>query len=164
MALNNDDRDSFTYAGRPRVKKPHHKVRTGCVTCRTRRVKCDEQKPYCSQCLKSSRRCLYRPLRIWFFEPASSITDSRVANLDAGPNHKTGTSQHGAGGKDDDEELPPHTCFDLPKMLRQIGGLRKELCRMSPIDYQAHIPGAFDYCKSATHLPADSTKADVVNF
>ncbi|KAM5358235.1 hypothetical protein ACJZ2D_015471 [Fusarium nematophilum] len=32
---------------------------TGCLTCRKRRVKCDESKPRCTQCSKSDRECLY---------------------------------------------------------------------------------------------------------
>ncbi|KAL4865640.1 hypothetical protein BDV12DRAFT_146865 [Aspergillus spectabilis] len=31
--------------------------RTGCLTCRTRKLKCDEQKPVCSQCQKGGREC-----------------------------------------------------------------------------------------------------------
>ncbi|KAK2871887.1 hypothetical protein FQN49_002724 [Arthroderma sp. PD_2] len=31
--------------------------RTGCLTCRTRKLKCDEQKPQCSQCQKAGREC-----------------------------------------------------------------------------------------------------------
>ncbi|PGH09327.1 hypothetical protein GX51_00769 [Blastomyces parvus] len=31
--------------------------RTGCLTCRSRKVKCDEQRPQCSQCRKSRREC-----------------------------------------------------------------------------------------------------------
>ncbi|PYH88701.1 Zn(II)2Cys6 transcription factor [Aspergillus ellipticus CBS 707.79] len=31
--------------------------RTGCLTCRTRKLKCDEQKPECSQCRKGAREC-----------------------------------------------------------------------------------------------------------
>jgi hypothetical protein len=33
------------------------KVRTGCVTCKTRRVKCDEEKPTCLRCAKAGRLC-----------------------------------------------------------------------------------------------------------
>ncbi|KAM0438536.1 hypothetical protein ACHAPT_001285 [Fusarium lateritium] len=32
---------------------------TGCLTCRRRRVKCDERKPRCVQCSKSDRDCRY---------------------------------------------------------------------------------------------------------
>ncbi|KAL5383924.1 hypothetical protein DPSP01_005724 [Paraphaeosphaeria sporulosa] len=32
--------------------------RTGCLTCRQRKLKCDEKKPICSQCCKASRECV----------------------------------------------------------------------------------------------------------
>ncbi|OHW89648.1 C6 zinc finger domain-containing protein [Colletotrichum incanum] len=49
---------SFALDNKPqltRASKP--KVRTGCVTCRRRRVKCDEGKPACSACLKYQGQC-----------------------------------------------------------------------------------------------------------
>ncbi|KAK1966599.1 hypothetical protein LY78DRAFT_42745 [Colletotrichum sublineola] len=33
------------------------KVRTGCVTCKKRHVKCDEAKPHCGNCLQTRRHC-----------------------------------------------------------------------------------------------------------
>ncbi|KAE9373088.1 hypothetical protein N431DRAFT_438461 [Stipitochalara longipes BDJ] len=33
------------------------KVRTGCITCKRRRIKCDEAKPHCSNCLKNRGHC-----------------------------------------------------------------------------------------------------------
>ncbi|KAI1458882.1 hypothetical protein F4805DRAFT_456276 [Annulohypoxylon moriforme] len=44
---------------RPPVKRRvnHAKVRTGCVTCKNRRVKCDERKPLCGRCEKSGFLC-----------------------------------------------------------------------------------------------------------
>ncbi|KAK3685325.1 hypothetical protein B0T22DRAFT_214730 [Podospora appendiculata] len=33
------------------------RTRTGCVTCRIRRVKCDETKPNCTRCVQSKRTC-----------------------------------------------------------------------------------------------------------
>ncbi|KAL4868592.1 hypothetical protein BDV12DRAFT_96220 [Aspergillus spectabilis] len=35
------------------------RVTTGCRTCRSCRVKCDEQKPICRNCAKRNRRCVY---------------------------------------------------------------------------------------------------------
>ncbi|KAF2132349.1 hypothetical protein P153DRAFT_421311 [Dothidotthia symphoricarpi CBS 119687] len=32
--------------------------RTGCLTCRQRKLKCDEKKPVCGQCTKASRECI----------------------------------------------------------------------------------------------------------
>lgn len=39
-------------------EKPIKKrTKTGCQTCRARRVKCDEGKPECNNCIKSRRQC-----------------------------------------------------------------------------------------------------------
>ncbi|KAI3339754.1 hypothetical protein F4824DRAFT_507994 [Ustulina deusta] len=43
----------------PPVKRraTHAKARTGCLTCKRRRVKCDEAKPTCARCAKSGHGC-----------------------------------------------------------------------------------------------------------
>ncbi|KAI1284339.1 hypothetical protein F5Y07DRAFT_1056 [Xylaria sp. FL0933] len=49
----------------PPVKRraTHAKARTGCLTCKRRKVKCDEAKPACARCVKSGHRCAgYEPL------------------------------------------------------------------------------------------------------
>ncbi|KAJ5101873.1 hypothetical protein NUU61_004095, partial [Penicillium alfredii] len=35
--------------------------RTGCLTCRARKVRCDESKPSCSNCDRLRLRCVYKP-------------------------------------------------------------------------------------------------------
>ncbi|KAF8544727.1 hypothetical protein BDD12DRAFT_814527 [Trichophaea hybrida] len=40
-------------------KVVHRRTRTGCVTCRKRRVKCDEARPICERCRKGERECSY---------------------------------------------------------------------------------------------------------
>jgi Fungal Zn(2)-Cys(6) binuclear cluster domain len=40
-----------------RIKRSHSKVRTRCMTCRKRWVKCDEKKPGCDRCVKAGRVC-----------------------------------------------------------------------------------------------------------
>ncbi|MCJ1284509.1 hypothetical protein MMC26_003842 [Xylographa opegraphella] len=37
----------------------HRRTRSGCYTCRSRRVKCDETHPVCKRCAKGSRDCNY---------------------------------------------------------------------------------------------------------
>ncbi|KAK4143080.1 sterol uptake control protein 2 [Dichotomopilus funicola] len=37
--------------------RPHPKTRTGCRTCKRRRVKCDESRPSCRRCIKSGLPC-----------------------------------------------------------------------------------------------------------
>ncbi|EXA31701.1 hypothetical protein FOVG_17022 [Fusarium oxysporum f. sp. pisi HDV247] len=45
-------------AGACRLRRAYHpKVKTGCRTCRIRRVKCDEGKPVCVRCTSTGRTC-----------------------------------------------------------------------------------------------------------
>ncbi|KAK4997257.1 hypothetical protein LTR66_003293 [Elasticomyces elasticus] len=44
-------------AGAENVK--HRRTRSGCYTCRSRRVKCDEAHPICDRCRKGNRECAY---------------------------------------------------------------------------------------------------------
>ncbi|KAJ3497561.1 hypothetical protein NLG97_g1803 [Lecanicillium saksenae] len=37
----------------------HRRTRSGCFTCRSRRVKCDEARPICERCRKGGRDCVY---------------------------------------------------------------------------------------------------------
>lgn len=39
--------------------KKHKRTRSGCFTCRARRIKCDEGRPICDRCRKGSRDCVY---------------------------------------------------------------------------------------------------------
>ncbi|KAH6972036.1 hypothetical protein BKA56DRAFT_493833 [Ilyonectria sp. MPI-CAGE-AT-0026] len=41
----------------PRARKPHRKTRTGCVTCKRRKIKCDEGRPVCANCTKFQAPC-----------------------------------------------------------------------------------------------------------
>jgi len=65
------------------MKKVYPKVRTGCDTCKVRKIKCDETKPECRNCTKSRRECLgYHPPTAKIFEPSGSIarSDSDMAH------------------------------------------------------------------------------------
>jgi hypothetical protein len=35
------------------------RVRSGCLTCRKKKVKCDEQRPACNRCVRLDRNCVY---------------------------------------------------------------------------------------------------------
>ncbi|KAI0376050.1 hypothetical protein F5Y04DRAFT_226130 [Hypomontagnella monticulosa] len=45
------------YAWRKGARRFTSKSRTGCKTCKIRRVKCDEARPYCRRCVSTGRRC-----------------------------------------------------------------------------------------------------------
>ncbi|KAI0483580.1 hypothetical protein F4859DRAFT_404200 [Xylaria cf. heliscus] len=52
------DRDPTCRVENPGKKRPHYKSRRGCLACKRRRVKCDEQFP-CSNCSKGHERCIH---------------------------------------------------------------------------------------------------------
>ncbi|TAQ83901.1 hypothetical protein B7494_g7782 [Chlorociboria aeruginascens] len=61
-----------------KAKKPHrYRVcgtpsRTGCITCKIRRVKCGEEKPFCRRCTSTGRKCDgYAPVSILAPNPRS---------------------------------------------------------------------------------------------
>ncbi|KAL2125990.1 hypothetical protein VTI74DRAFT_2007 [Chaetomium olivicolor] len=64
-----------------------NRTKTGCLTCRRRKKKCDEQKPECNNCLKGSFVCAgYPPQRgAWPNKPESKPTQVNIESKD--PNY-----------------------------------------------------------------------------
>ncbi|KAM5379693.1 hypothetical protein ACJA88_005121 [Fusarium oxysporum] len=50
--------------GKVRQRRAHTRSRTGCSECRSRRVRCGEQRPTCENCVNSRRTCEYPPVKI----------------------------------------------------------------------------------------------------
>ncbi|KAF7163140.1 hypothetical protein CNMCM5623_008210 [Aspergillus felis] len=50
-------------------KVPKKRTKTGCLTCRQRRIKCGEEKPICNNCIKSKRECKGYIQRVIFKNP-----------------------------------------------------------------------------------------------
>ncbi|KAJ6790156.1 hypothetical protein PWT90_05616 [Aphanocladium album] len=44
-----------------RGRRSNPKVKTGCTNCKQRRIKCDEKRPECTQCLRSGKTCTGYP-------------------------------------------------------------------------------------------------------
>nr|OQO32177.1 hypothetical protein B0A51_00546 [Rachicladosporium sp. CCFEE 5018] len=60
-----------------RARRKHHKVLTGCVTCKKRRVKCDEKQPACDRCAKAKIVCGgYHVPKALIFESSRSKSSS----------------------------------------------------------------------------------------
>ncbi|KAF5001757.1 hypothetical protein FGRMN_824 [Fusarium graminum] len=49
------------------------RTKTGCLTCRKRRIKCDEGRPICNNCIKSKRQCEGYNQRVIFKHPMGTI-------------------------------------------------------------------------------------------
>ncbi|OJJ46771.1 hypothetical protein ASPZODRAFT_66476 [Penicilliopsis zonata CBS 506.65] len=60
--------DDLTGNDPPR-KGPKKRTKTGCLTCRKRRIKCGEEKPICNNCVKSKRECEGYAPRVIFKNP-----------------------------------------------------------------------------------------------
>ncbi|KAJ5907666.1 hypothetical protein N7495_000348 [Penicillium taxi] len=62
------DGPSSAAKSQPR-KLPKKRAKTGCLTCRKRRIKCGEEKPICNNCIKSKRICEGYVQRVVFKNP-----------------------------------------------------------------------------------------------
>ncbi|KAK3952514.1 hypothetical protein QBC32DRAFT_141255 [Pseudoneurospora amorphoporcata] len=58
-AMNGTAVDASQRPRRARTSKP--KVKTGCANCKLRRIKCDEKRPACSNCVRSRKECTGYP-------------------------------------------------------------------------------------------------------
>lgn len=53
----------------PAISKARKRTKTGCLTCRKRRIKCGEERPTCGNCIKSKRQCEGYNQRVIFKPP-----------------------------------------------------------------------------------------------
>jgi len=67
-----NDRDQQEKEDAP-TRSSKKRTKSGCLTCRKRRIKCDEARPICQNCIKSKRHCdgyyqrvLFKPANIDF--------------------------------------------------------------------------------------------------
>ncbi|EUC29850.1 hypothetical protein COCCADRAFT_105405 [Bipolaris zeicola 26-R-13] len=71
---------SSTGPPKPRKPRPSRarglRTTTGCLTCRRRRVKCDELRPRCATCTKSDRECVYSSSKDVLADTASTVSGS----------------------------------------------------------------------------------------
>ncbi|KAH9868827.1 hypothetical protein J1614_007902 [Plenodomus biglobosus] len=78
----------------------HRRTRSGCFTCRQRRVKCDENHPMCERCRKGNRECKY---------PDSQ--SAQKASRSGSKSGKTSSVDDASSPEDHDQEggerLPP---------------------------------------------------------
>ena len=58
-------------SSRRRLPRSHN----GCLTCRRRKVRCNEQRPRCSHCERLNLQCTWRPIRLPSRQPQSQDQD-----------------------------------------------------------------------------------------
>lgn len=81
-------------------QKKHKRTRSGCFTCRARRIKCDETRPLCERCRKGSRDCVY---------PSPATSASKVGGRVVGKSRGTRPPSQGSdsSGKPELETVSP---------------------------------------------------------
>ncbi|KAF1948481.1 hypothetical protein CC80DRAFT_300256 [Byssothecium circinans] len=66
---------SPTGTGPASNSKMRKRTKTGCLTCRKRRIKCGEERPTCANCIKSKRQCEGYNQRVIFKPPLGNFPD-----------------------------------------------------------------------------------------
>ncbi|EEH19043.2 hypothetical protein PABG_01362 [Paracoccidioides brasiliensis Pb03] len=144
----------------PKVKMPVRvrlppRSRTGCWTCRSRKVKCDEGHPTCGQCSRLGHECDYSPrlsfrddtFRIKQRMPGVSTTGNAVWDLTS-PTLTASSPNPSAGG----DNLPPFASLtsDLEREMKA----------------EAYSPGTYHVVvnpESFSSLPEYSDTTDIIS-
>ncbi|MCJ1312102.1 hypothetical protein MMC25_005776 [Agyrium rufum] len=79
-----------------KIQRARKRTKTGCLTCRRRRIKCGEERPKCGNCVKSKRVCEGYAPRLTFRDPLSTALWGVRADTAA---YQQGIAQNGAAGQ-----------------------------------------------------------------
>ena len=88
------------------------RVRSGCLTCRSRKVKCDERRPVCNNCTRLKRTCVYKPRQS---RQRLNEDQNPVVPLSASQSHRSGDDR-----KNEEETPTPPICWSLSNGLDTI--------------------------------------------
>ena len=89
------DREPLLELSHNRKKVWHNKTRTGCKTCKNRRIKCDETRPACQRCVNSNRTCDgYNPPKAWIFSLPSPESQAILIPSTSGLENKNPAEEH----------------------------------------------------------------------
>ncbi|KAL4750603.1 hypothetical protein BDW72DRAFT_175516 [Aspergillus terricola var. indicus] len=157
------------------------KSRRGCKTCKARRVKCGEEKPFCLRCTSTGRHCEYAGTTYGTFSSASSATTSAIATTFARSPSPTSTrawrerrafayySQHAApilGGLDAEfwSTIVPRICHSEPAVwdaIISISSLFESYKPSNPVHKYRDALGWYSRSVSAVRQQIERGGADV---
>ncbi|ORY63247.1 uncharacterized protein BCR38DRAFT_344223 [Pseudomassariella vexata] len=105
----------------------HRRTRSGCYTCRSRRVKCDEAHPVCERCRKGKRDCLYPEPQATKGSEATASSNEAAGGTQASPASSPEVYDEDSERETKlepiaDEEEPEDSS---PRMLRSLDSLRR---------------------------------------
>lgn len=164
MAAQNGSHSASVTIQNNNANKPK-RVRTGCLTCRQRHLKCDEGLPSCLNCRKSARECK-RGIRLNFIDTqcqAPPVTCNSAGwhihftdeSREIASEYKDGLSQYAAQDPDSDKEtsalpqLDGGAEFDYPNMPAAPAMAHQSLPSLQGVlpeqaQQQSTGPGFFD--------------------
>lgn len=115
------------------------RVRTGCLTCRARKKKCDESKPTCSGCERNRTACRW-PLHVLASTlPAVSVPGVQVAGP-PGQGEKTAAPRH---------RLPPTQSVLAPSSSRSSMRQDHVACHNAHADENGHANLELPYVRNS---------------
>ena len=146
------------------------RVRTGCLTCRERHLKCDEAMPHCQNCRKSNRTCK-RGVRLNFIDtqvqspPIIPSTHDWQVNFqdesrEIASEYKGGLGRYAVLEQEDVNEIKPESNFDYSTSM--IGAPTMAHQTLPPI----HLPTTYpdlsqasiaDHTRETHHQHSHST-------
>ncbi|KAJ9636015.1 hypothetical protein H2204_005512 [Knufia peltigerae] len=152
----------------------HRRTRSGCFTCRSRRVKCDETRPICDRCRKGGRECE-------FPQPTSSSSSkhsrhekTRSPKDQSGKQEQKDEAMSGLATikdeSEDDEDMPASPKGGRPSLsrmrtdstqsVRQVGKQPKVKSDMSPAakDHTSPLSTDLSDPRSRDETPASSVR------
>ncbi|ORY62384.1 uncharacterized protein BCR38DRAFT_238859 [Pseudomassariella vexata] len=135
-------------AGGRHKKEIKRRTKTGCLTCRKRRIKCDETHPVCKNCQKSKRDCLG-------YDPIFKQQQQHPTNIQPAPNHPNPSASVPSNGPASaTPSVPSHSAAysNLPSVLSS--NIKGE-----GVDYSSAIDPALEGVSatastSTSHFPA----------
>ncbi|KAI9779235.1 MAG: hypothetical protein M1839_007487 [Geoglossum umbratile] len=98
----------------------HRRTRSGCYTCRTRRVKCDETHPICDRCRKGGRECAYPE------PPITNKSSSNNLEADEGRHSNRERSSSSEDESGDDAEDHPEALLEEEELISEAQGSETE--------------------------------------
>ncbi|KAF5351646.1 hypothetical protein D9756_007542 [Leucocoprinus leucothites] len=87
----------------PRKRPKYTRSKTGCMTCRVKKIKCDETKPNCMRCTHGQRDCTW-PEGV----PARKKPTGRKDSIDGRPSTASSSISESSGTPPTREPSPPH--------------------------------------------------------